>query len=55
MCRVGGGQMEQQRREEHLRGCGACPGNILRSGVHEMPFPAFWGVISQNSEDYETS
>ena len=51
----GGGQMEQQRREEDLRGSGACAGNILGSGVHEMPFPAFWGVILQNSEDHRTS
>ena len=42
--------MEQQRREKHLRGSGAWPGNILISGVPEMPFPAFWGVILQNSE-----
>ena len=31
------------------------PGKSLRSRVPEMPFPAFWGVILQNSEDYKTS
>ena len=48
-------QIEQQRREKHLREFGPCPGNILRSRVPEMPFPAFWGVILQNSEDHKTS
>ena len=28
---------------------------ILKSRVSKMPFPAFWGKILQNSEDYRTS
>ena len=27
---------------------------ILKSRVSKMPFPAFWGKILQNSEDYRT-
>ena len=50
-----GGQIEQRMGEEHLRGSGAYTGRCLRSRVPEMPFPAFRGIILQNSEDYKTS
>ena len=34
---------------------GMLPWNILNSRVSEMPFPAFWGNILQNSEGRKTS
>ena len=38
-------------RGERLGGLGACPSRkILKSRVSEMPFPAIWGKILQNSE-----
>ena len=44
-------QNEQRRREKHLAGPAACPSR--KSTLPEMPFPAFLGVILQNSEDYK--
>ena len=37
----------------HIGGLEACsPGKILKSRVPEMPFPVFWEMILQNSEEY---
>ena len=50
-----GGQTEEGRREKYLCVSGHAPGKILSSRISEMPFPAFWGIILQNCEDYKTS
>ena len=42
-------------RKTSRRVRGMPPGTILSSRVSEMPFPAFWGVMLQTSEDYKTS
>ena len=47
-------QTEQRKREKHPGDSGTCFLE-LKSRVREMPFPAFWEVILQNSEDYKTS
>ena len=52
----GGGDKQSNEGVRNIyEGAGACPGDILRSRIPEMPFTAFWGLILQNSEDYKTS
>ena len=49
-----GGRAPKAR--ETCRGSGGkLPGNILKYGVPDMPFPAFWGETLENSEAYKTS
>ena len=40
---------------ERLGGVGNAPRKILKSRVSEMPFPAIWGKILQNSEGLKKS
>ena len=42
-----------RKTSRHVRGM--LPWKSLSSRVSEMPFPAFWGVILQNSKHYKTS
>ena len=52
---AGSGDEIAKARETSRRFRGMFLGEILRSRVPEMPFPAFWGVSLQHSEDYKTS
>ena len=46
-----GEESERRRREKPLRGSGGMlPRKILKFRVPEMPLPAFWGEILENSE-----